>query len=78
MSIIDFKRDARGLYLTSDISFLEFHKKFRCLLIYKVVRRMLCCYFNSGRVLCITTEMFILVESCYSYAQRKRVGIDKL
>ena len=37
------------------------------------------CYdFNSGRMLCITTDMLILVESCYSYAQRKRVGIAKL
>ena len=39
---------------------------------------MPCCSFNSGRILCITTEMLILVESYYSYAQRKSVGIVKL
>ena len=39
---------------------------------------MPCCNFNSCRILCITTEMLILVEFCYSYAQRKRVDIVKL
>ena len=39
---------------------------------------MPCCNFNSRRILCITTDMLILVDSCYSYVQRKRVGIVKL
>ena len=36
------------------------------------------CSFTSGRILYITTEILILVESCYSCAHRKHLGIIKL
>ena len=64
-----------GPYFVSTL--LRASRKFRYLLINKGVQRMPCCNVNFGIILYITTEFLILVESCYSYAQKKRVGIVK-